>query len=332
MAITTSISKGYGTRLIIIAVVCTGFGIWGIYDYAVKIPRLQMLTDRLALLEQCKSALETEQAAWKPSPEAAASIAAVDAEIKRLFPEGVVAPGEDVTVAEYQQRLLDRAQALPTSDEGRWLALLASLRVALANERRIPLESYPDAFAAYQATDAAITPIADVTSPGKYDRITQWAFISCLPFGPYMLWVLVRTRRQVYRLDDDGTLHMREATWPREEIADIDMGRWMAKSIAWVVHRDGTRAKLDDYKHRNLHLIVGSIAHRLAPREWDAEARPITEEAPGESETAGQGTGAEAGQGNQVAEGHGGPSGGSPPSAPAEQPAPEATSSRSEGG
>ncbi len=48
----------------------------------------------------------------------------------------------------------------------------------------------------------------------------------------------------------------------------------MAKSVAWVVNRDGTRVKLDDYKFKNLHLIVGRIAHRLTPEAWDEEARP----------------------------------------------------------
>jgi hypothetical protein len=121
----------------------------------------------------------------------------------------------------------------------------------------------------------AIKALGDITAPGKYDRITQWAFISCLPCVPYFVWMFFSARRRVYRLDDDGTLHSPEGTWARDDIADIDMGRWMAKSIAWVVPRDGTRIKLDDYKFRDLHLIIGSIASRLHPDDWTSEAKPI---------------------------------------------------------
>ena len=53
------------------------------------------------------------------------------------------------------------------------------------------------------------------------------------------------------------------------------MSEWMAKSIAHVVHADGTRLMLDDYKHRDTHLIIGAIAARLYPQDWDAEAKQI---------------------------------------------------------
>ena len=53
---------------------------------------------------------------------------------------------------------------------------------------------------------------------------------------------------------------------------------WMAKSIAWLVHSDGTRVKLDDYKHKNLYLIVGAIASRLHPDQWTPEAKPVKAE------------------------------------------------------
>ena len=79
----------------------------------------------------------------------------------------------------------------------------------------------------------------------------------------------------MYRLDDEGTLHTPQGTWTRPQIADIDMNRWMAKSIAWVVHNDGSRIKLDDYKFRKLNLIIGAIASRLHPDDWDDEARPV---------------------------------------------------------
>ena len=56
------------------------------------------------------------------------------------------------------------------------------------------------------------------------------------------------------------------------------MTRWMSKSIAHVVHTNGTRAKLDDYQHKDLHLIVGAIASRIQPKEWTPDARPVKAE------------------------------------------------------
>ena len=78
--------------------------------------------------------------------------------------------------------------------------------------------------------------------------------MSCLPFAPYFLWLFFKAKKQVYRLDDEGTLHfagdpaMKSGAWRLEQMADIDMNRWMAKSIAYLVHQDGTRLTLDAYQ------------------------------------------------------------------------------------
>jgi hypothetical protein len=119
------------------------------------------------------------------------------------------------------------------------------------------------------------------TPPSALDRATQWFFIASLPFAPWFLWLYVKARRQSYRLDDEGTLHfvgdpaLGTGAWSQNEIADIDMSRWMAKSIAWLVKTDSTRLKLDAYLHKDLHLIIGAIANRMHPDDWDAEAKPI---------------------------------------------------------
>ncbi len=169
------------------------------------------------------------------------------------------------------------SQELQASTDLPWLSLLATIRNGLVAERRLPLteQEYPKAYTAFTRTEAAIVQLGEVTEPGKYDRLTQWAFMLCLPFVPYYLWMYFAGRRRVYRLDDEGTLHTPQGTWTRPQIADIDMNRWMAKSIAWVVHNDGSRIKLDDYKFRKLNLIIGAIASRLHPDDWDDEARPV---------------------------------------------------------
>lgn len=112
-------------------------------------------------------------------------------------------------------------------------------------------------------------------SPGKFDPLIQWIYILCLPCVPYFILQLARAWGKSYRLDEDMTLHHPEGTWKAQDIVDIDMSRWMAKSIAWVVHVDGTRVKLDDYHYTNTHLIVGAIAQRKYPEKWDSEAKQI---------------------------------------------------------
>ena len=58
----------------------------------------------------------------------------------------------------------------------------------------------------------------------------------------------------------------------------------MSKSIASVVHQDGQRVKLDDYLHKNTHLIVGTLASERYPDEWDAEAKVVRPEEPEEDD------------------------------------------------
>lgn len=114
--------------------------------------------------------------------------------------------------------------------------------------------------------------------PAAYDRAVQlWLYmIGCGVLGtPAFLWNLVAMPRAArrYRLDDDGSLHTPAGTFAASEIASIDMAKWMAKSIATVSATDGRSVKLDDYKFRNIHLIVGSLAVRFHPEQWTSEAR-----------------------------------------------------------
>lgn len=142
-----------------------------------------------------------------------------------------------------------------------------------------------------QQYDAAVAELNRLTpggappvKTGKWDPLTCWIFMSCLPCAPYFFFLFVKTKKQKYKLDEQGTLHFEgdpklgSGSWTQSDIADIDMSRWMKKSIAYAIHQDGTRLKLDAYLHRNLDLIIGAIASRLRPTEWDDQAKPIKAE------------------------------------------------------
>ena len=277
MAVTTTLKRGYAWRIIIIAVVSGVLGLWGVYDYLVAIPRKAEAHKRSQIYAMVKDALGAQ-----PSAEARAVTVeahqAVDDELKLIFEGELGRAIEGETLSKDDIARLE--EVIQARQEESWFRELLLFLAALDSTRPPGDELTGIHLVAYEAAELGTNELGSAEAPGKYDRITQWAFISCLPFAPYFIWVFFRTRKQVYTLDDDGTLHMPEGVWKTDDIADIDMSRWMAKSIAYAVHRDGTRAKLDDYKFHDLHLIIGAISHRFHPDKWDAEAKPIKEGSP----------------------------------------------------
>ena len=69
-----------------------------------------------------------------------------------------------------------------------------------------------------------------------------------------------------------------------DQIVEIEMNRWCAKEgdrrstwTATVVTTDGKRIVLDDHDFKNMHLIIGAIAHRMMPDTWTPEAKRVGE-------------------------------------------------------
>lgn len=111
-----------------------------------------------------------------------------------------------------------------------------------------------------------------------YDRPVQlWVYVvGCGVLGtPWAIWSLLSLRKRSFAITEDGTLITPEGSCPVLEVRDIDMTRWMSKSIAVVTLADGTLSMMDDYKYKNVHLIVGQIAHRLYPEDWTSEAKVV---------------------------------------------------------
>jgi hypothetical protein len=150
--------------------------------------------------------------------------------------------------------------------------------LALAAESRTLTGEETEAFLAAEAVtqEFAEPPVP----PAAYDRAVQlWLYmVGCGVLGtPFFVWnliVLPRTAAK-WRLDEDGSLSTPEGRLAADEIAEIDMNRWMAKSIATVVSTDGRRIALDDYKFRNMDRIIGAIAQRFEPDKWTLEAKQI---------------------------------------------------------
>ena len=130
---------------------------------------------------------------------------------------------------------------------------------------------------AYEAAKAVVDKGKPV-APAAYDRPVQmWLYIiGCGVLGvPWFLWEWLSAASKKYRLNADGSFEFNRRTIPMEDIADIDMAKWMSKSVATVVAKYGTRITLDDYKFKNSNLIIGGIAARLYPNDWDADGRDL---------------------------------------------------------
>jgi hypothetical protein len=286
MAIQTRIATHYGWKYLIMAVVCLVLGVWGIWDYVEVIPSRMQAHERGDVARAVRDAIvpgaqselrstarellaEERERFAERYPEAASAAAALPRDVDEA--KALAAGAADV------------AASLRDANQANWATALDLFQAALAdppvNEGRV-LSGMQ--LHAYEVADLVAQQVATIKRPSVYDRPTQWAFILCLPFAPWSLWVYFATKKKIYRLDDEGTVHLSEAAarggptvWKPDDIQEIDMSQWMRKSIAWLVHVDGTRIKLDDYKHKNLHLIVGAIASRLYPDEWDVEAKPV---------------------------------------------------------
>lgn len=282
MAIKTKIARHYGLKQIIVGYVCLLLGVWGLIDYVWTIPNKEIAYARLQIVELARTGLKTEQVGNVLSPEAEEAQKDVIAEMNTILKKvlaDIQEPGKEIkSQQELQDALGKLSESMKESPDGRWFAQLVVISSGLHSKRHLPLSEseFPQAYAAYELTSNYVDSVGAIEKPHKYDRIMKGlVFLPCLPFFPYFLWIYYRTKRQVYELDDNGTLHSQAGDWPADSIADIDMSKWMSKSIAHVVHTDGTRLKLDDFKHRDLHLIIGAIASRLYPQDWDDQAKKV---------------------------------------------------------
>lgn len=150
----------------------------------------------------------------------------------------------------------------------------AAAKAPLADAERA---EYVKLDADFQKRAAENRPVPSL--PPAYDRAVQmWMYIvGCGVLGvPMFLWRWLSVAGKRYRLDDDGTLHAPgEPPIPAAEIADIEMDKWMSKSIATVKTTQGRAILLDDYKFRGIDLIVGAIASRFYPDEWMPDGRDL---------------------------------------------------------
>ena len=256
-----AVAPSFSLRALFVAAMCLVLGLWGIYDYVWAIPAQALSYERGEISRDVHSSLDSIDAGEK-TPMVDRTVEKLDALIEQPLPDNA---GDDAT--SWRETLIiyrngiDRPNDVSPTD---WPVIREEARLQ---------------------SDTALELYGDATPPSAYDRPIQWLFILCLPFVPWYLWSLFSTGSRKYRLDPDGTFQMPEGTWKAEQISDIDMSRWMAKSICWVVNTDGKRIKLDAHIYKGLDKMIGIIAHRIHPEGWSLDARPVKSDR-GDSETA----------------------------------------------
>ncbi len=167
------------------------------------------------------------------------------------------------------RELLDKQEArtisaLQPADER--LVVIANQNQSLPEDQPLPTET-----ATLDRLEQLTTQHPRATPPSAFDDAVCWIFMSCILAVPWAAWRIYRLRSRTIALDDAG-LHLPTGeTWTHNEIASIDMSRWMEKSIAGTVHRDGRRIKMDAYLYKDLEHIIGTIAHRFEPEKWNPD-------------------------------------------------------------
>jgi hypothetical protein len=308
MAVTTRLAPSYILKTNLMALVCVVLGVWGIIDYAIWIPAKQANYLKSHQIELIKDALESDPGEDEFVNRLNTAVSSVISEIDGILAEHYAAAGvtpKTINPRENQvwfsvvlkaadpnpvlavelspgleaelreaQTLIETVKANDPDVVG-WLNYLLESLVGLSSPRRSGQTLAGPARIAYDHTITLLNEIGNIEKPGQYDRLIKgFVFIPCLPMGLYFWWNLARLARRKYRLEDDGTLVAPGVTLKPDNIADIDMSRWMTKSIAIVHGNEGQQVKLDDFYYKNTETIVGGIAHRFYPDDWTPDARP----------------------------------------------------------
>jgi hypothetical protein len=248
VALQTTLATRFWLKAVIMTVVCFVLGIWGIWDYTVAIPQAQTGAERGTILRDIiQPAMDTALGSNERTE--AIVLLRVNAE------------GDSGENSEWRSSVDVFIQALELQ--------------GLDNE---------DAVGFKPLFQEKLKKYGDIVAPGKFDRPVQWLFILCLPFGFYYFWSYskMRKRAATYLLDDVGTLTTPEGSWSSKEIKDVDMSRWISKTgkarttwTAKVIVEDHKPILLDDYIYSDMHLIIGSLAHRFYPEEWTPLAKRV---------------------------------------------------------
>ena len=292
-------------QMSLMTVMCAIFGFWGWYDYSVKIPMDELGYQKQVAFTDVKIGLEGHANGEAGALQKAAS--AVQAAAKRLTDSMTDSEVEELRNVREEMQSQFNEELQRAKDEGlvsvefnftpelgkvararlRWSLQIERLAAGLQQVSTGKWARGSESFANFvEGVSAGITAYQSFPVPNKWNRMVQWLFILCGPYALVAGLQLATGLRKNYSVDDEGAFHHPKGTWAAAEITDIDMSRWMSKSVARIIHADGHSVKVDDYVHQDADQIIGAIAHRLRPEEWTDHAKAVEEKQATESEEA----------------------------------------------
>jgi hypothetical protein len=305
--LTARLAPSFFIRNAITAVVMLVLGLWGIWDYVEIIPKQEQYFAR-AEVARAYNRFAEPIVSGASAPDSAALIDFMDKVVNDLAIEGGPAAASEISGLEDAVKAggnaaIDRVHALiatilpdalATSEtwekdgvtqaspisRGTWFAAEAMMVAASQLPTNTTGGASDKLKLAMTVAASQINLYGETEQPSAYDRPMQWLFILCLPFVPWYLWQIARSRGKQFSLHPDGSLELPGEHWTAEELADIDMSLWMKKSKAWVVHADGHRVMLDDYVFKGSFRIIGAIASARNPAQWTDQAKLIKKSDP----------------------------------------------------
>ena len=281
-------------QMSLMTVMCAVFGVWGWYDYSVKIPMDELGYQKLVAFTNVKSGLEAQANGETNALQTA--VQGVQAARQELTASMTEAEVEQLKSVRQEMESQFKAELQRAREEGlvsvefnyttelgtvaksrlRWSLEIDRLAAGLLAVGQGRWARGSDAFANFvEGVSAGITAYQKFPVPNKWNRMVQWLFILCGPYAVVAGLQLIGGLRKKYRVDEEGNFHHPQGSWGADEINDIDMSRWMSKSVAKIVHADGRAVKVDDYVHQDADQIIGAIAHRLRPEEWTDHAKAV---------------------------------------------------------
>jgi len=305
------LSPSYTIKTLLVAVVCLVLGVWGVWDYVEIIPQQERFFSRAEVCRSYRQLAEPIVSGSTPASDANGNAfitavldnlaieggagitseidglrAAVSAGgpsaidrlgvllVQRVLPDAVQQAQADGTTQDSIDGDTAKITTGPTSP-ATWFTAERAMIEGIRNRTTISGDASDQLRLGLQLSESQLQLYGEAERPSAYDRPVQWLFILCLPFVPWYIWQLMQNKRRTYALHADGALDLPGETWSSGDLADIDMGRWMRTSKAWVVHTDGHRVLLDDYIFKGIHRIVGAIASERYPDQWTDEARKV---------------------------------------------------------
>ena len=281
-------------QMSLMTVLCAVFGVWGWYDYSVKIPMDELGYQKQVAFTNVKSGLEAHANGEDNALQTAVqAVQAARQQLSESMTEGEIEELKSVRQEMESQFKLELQRA---QDEGlvsvefnytaelgtvaqarlRWSLEIDRLAAGLLAVGQDRWARGSDSFANFvEGVSNGITAYQKFPVPNKWNRMVQWLFILCGPYSVVAGLQLIGGLRKKYSVDDEGNFHHPQGSWGATEISDIDMSRWMSKSVAKIVHADGRAVKVDDYVHQDADQIIGAIAHRLRPEEWTDHAKAV---------------------------------------------------------